>query len=328
MRAPYVIPPAIALFAVFAIQSQTPQDQIIFHCGDAKTDCPADVDGGFVLLSDNKERSDIASGKSIDLGQMDGAFTQLMAFRQGWAPKFLKVQWKRGQDKQNIVLPARLPLPVRIWVICADPGAVNCSPDATQRMRLEDFIEQSNAMLNSERVGIELVPATGGLISDESATPGFEKVRHVQACGDVNDAASDLNKKLAKTVNMYLVSTYAGRSNMSCATVIAVVGSEAHWGTMLHEIGHLLRLDHVDGLTWHGDARQNIMYSKTDDTRSFFTEGQTFRSYMNAGSILNTYGIVTQASDERFCEQFSTQAEGSPSCPSLEERVWPDRVGN
>lgn len=327
MRAHYVVPPAIALFAGLAIQSQTPPDQIVFRCGDARTDCPANSDGGILLLSSNKERSHMAPGKSIDLGQMDASFTQLMAFRQGWAPKFLKIRWRSGKDTQNVIFAPRVKLPVRIWVICADPASVNCSPDASQRAGFEDFVRKSNTLLDTERVGIELVAAAGGLISDESATSGFRDVRHVESCGDVNDAAANLGKKLANTVNIYVVSTYKQRSNMSCATVIAVVGSKAHWGTVLHEIGHLLRLDHVDGLSWEGDASQNIMYSDTDDTRSFFTEGQIFRSYMNAGSILNTYRIVTHASDERDCGQFSTRPEGSPSCPSLEERVWPDRVG-
>src|SRR5262245_1816195 len=103
MRASYVVPPAIALLSVLAIQSQTVQDEVVFHCGDAKTDCPGAEDGGFVLVSGSKEVSHTTSGKRIELGQVDASFTQLMAFRRGWAPVFLKPQWRRGKDTRDIV---------------------------------------------------------------------------------------------------------------------------------------------------------------------------------------------------------------------------------
>lgn len=130
---------------------------------------------------------------------------------------------------------------------------------------------------------------------------------------------------------MYVVTSvnvngsYASTNGNACdigGSFIAI-GWQAGSSMLSHEIGHDLALTHTDDLSNALKARfdsTNVMWSSSS-SRSFLTEGQTFRAHMTATSFFNTSpGKPRLGEPIRDC----TPDKSSKTCLSIKKRLWAD----
>jgi len=284
--------------------------------------CPSGTSGG-LLISPTDTRKDRTTKRTLSFEDVDSSFKEVMVFRRDRAPAFKQVTWTTAETLA--FNSGHEELPLRIWAICTDEQGTCPALTATQQKTLgEKMVAHANSILTRERTGIKLVPpADGTLISDESGTPALTVHKTVTSCEVFKQKAVGANKFAAGALNIYIVNKVEvnGKSETSnaCSNFMdaAVVGAKASSYLILHEIGHMLALDHVNETAsdWGSDPKENFM-KDSSVTRKFFTEGQIFRMHLDKTSAINVL-FNRHPGDQRWCES-------SPvlPCPELHERVW------
>ena len=289
--------------------------------------CPSGTSSGVVLISARDTIAAPPTTKStLTFGSVDDSFKEAMAFRRGSAPAYKHVTWTTAE---TLAFTDRVELPLRIWAVCTDDAGTCPALTSTRRTQLEKIVTHANGKLNGERVGIMLVPANGTLISDESGTGDLTELKDVDDCAAFKEKAAMLSpaRVVTTALNIYVVHTVRVRGEagpgfgQDCSDrtkKVAVVGRKASWRTVLHEIGHMLALEHVEetASNWGSDPKENFMRDFSA-TRKFFTEGQIFRVHLGQRSALNDL-LNRYPTDKRFCDP-STAAL---PCPKPNERVW------
>ena len=317
---------AVPLTVAVAVSLAAENLTVTLECADvpATPQCPSGTSGG-LLISPTGTRKDRVTKRPLTFENVDNSFKEVMVFRRDRAPAFKQVTWTTAETLALKSGYAELPL--RIWAICIDEqGTCPALTPARQKTLGEDMVAKLNSILAGERTGIKLVPPAGGtLISDESGTPALTEHRVVASCEDFKRKAVEANKFAKGALNIYIVHKVQidegeePETDHACSNFedVAAVGATGSRFLVLHEIGHMLALDHVveKGSSWGSYPEKNFM-KNFSLTRKYFTEGQIFRMHLDKNSAINAL-LMRHPGDERWCE-----SNPVPPCPKLRERVW------
>ncbi len=272
---------------------------------------------------------------SVLFDSMDvGAANQLVSFTIDRPPALnASIGWTKGADDIQVDYPAAsYKIPIKFWILCADD---TCSGvPAWKKADLAGFLIWADERLRAERTGIELVPADGDdWISDQTGLTGDAAdvlLRfHNDKCEKLGDATRSIKREGA--LNVYMVRSVDGRvrNGNSCGSDdMSVVGRNALWGTILHELGHDFSLEHTDGESWYAavGGKKNVMV-KNSASRRFLTEGQVFRIHFAVQSGLNgsLASILPSTSlPNRTPRDCRNPSQTALPCPPAETVLWPD----
>jgi hypothetical protein len=317
--------------ALAAALGQSGGDKVTLLCSTpGPAPCPAGVENGVLLVAKTKTKTYTSSGSTVAVGNVNAAYSQVVAFRVGAAPAILtSATWTNNADTVSLQFPLPVEVPVKVWVICPDQNCGAAGPPVEQEMA--GFLADSNAVLDEERVGVELVAAGAGWVSDVTQNPPLRPFRDFlnDQCADLNKVAQDNGWKTPQVVNIYLTRLVDGGpgNGYHCPVEdIVVAGMTTLRQTRLHEVGHALSLRDVDAATIRKyDPDENYMRSESN-RRKYFNEGQIFRIHFNVDSFLNKDLGTHPAAVSRDCGVTTADAaSATPPCPSLGTWIWPDQ---
>lgn len=261
-----------------------------------------------------------------------GEANELVAFSPG-AGVFLQdgVNWNSGSPIP-VTFPAPLLLDLRVWVFYTTS---DCDY-ACMQVRMSNFLVWANDRLAIERTGIQLRAVSADWVVDKTSAPASFPSTIGKLVDFSEDDDSDCNivkssfppdLKTPNILNVYIVRT-VGRSasrGYTCVDSVGIdtlgsafVASRAMDGTMLHEIGHNLGLQHpISDLM---DAR-NFMWTPSK-VRRFWSEGQTFRiNFSDVSAVTKLFGA--HMTERRTCDDHKA-TKGATPCPDEATWVWPD----
>ena len=321
---------AVPLTVAVAVSLAAENLTVTLECADVPTtpQCPSGTSGG-LLISPTDTRKARVTKRPLTFENVDNSFKEVMVFRRDRAPAFKQVTWTTAETLA--LKSGHEELPVRIWAVCTDEqGTCPTLTAARQKTLGEDMVAKLNSILAGERTGIKLVPPAGGtLISDESGTRALTEHRVVASCEDFKRTAVEANKFAKGALNIYIVHTVQidegeePETDHACSNFedLAAIGATGGRFLVLHEIGHMLALDHVveKGSSWGSDPEKNFMEASSN-TRKYFTEGQIFRMHLGWGSAIDVL-LNSHPNDRRDCDSSSPALP----CPKPNERVWADQ---
>ena len=329
-----IIAAMLALAAVLLPAARDEAVRLTCATGPAAPQCPAGSHGVLLVAKAAVLKDTGSANHDVTFKGVDSSYTQVMAFRTGYKPAYKKaVVWNGASNPLELKFEDRVDLPIRVWIVCPDRDG-NCSKPLTSSREtyLKDFVTNANSVLNSERVGIRLVPANNILISDNASTRSgasdFGKFNSRKCPELLSWATSDPgNRWLDATINIFVVSKVdrLGSNGYNCSNgtkKLVVVGATVTWKTILHETGHSLSLIDLPrkDVEWDGDQKENFMRSYSN-RRKYFTEAEIFRIWVNDISA-----VVGVSPPQRNCGLSDADGESErPPCPQLVERVWPER---
>ena len=304
---------------------------------------PAQVADNLSLVNENgSEQSGFivwANGKSqqvfghtvVGVGDLQGDDNgQIVGFTVDRPPVLLTaVRWTASNNFITLTYPNVYEIPVKFWILCAQLPC-NSGLPADLQTRLDGFLVFANERLRAERVGVRLVRAGDDWISDQTAATGGDigKLRKFKDddCTTVESVMQGM--KLQGAFNVYMVQLVNWRkaNGHTCETDDSViVGREASWDTMLHEMGHDLSLGHVEETvdTWFNDVggEENLM-CKFSDARRYLTEGQVFRMHFARTSGLN--GSLKSHVNPQPVPMDCLDDADFP-CPYVQTLLWEDK---
>jgi hypothetical protein len=228
--------------------------------------------------------------------------------------------------------PPAVELNLKVWVLSTKPSC----DFACLQMKMSNFLVWANDRLDAERTGIRLVASGAGWITDNKADVAANPTTlgKLVDFSDQTDADCNIVKKnfpaafhLATALNIYLVHTVdqIASNGVTCVDTVgletlgsAFVAAGAVDGTMLHELGHNLGLEHVRPPLFD---HFNLMYPYSGDRR-YVSEGQIFRMNYRDTSSLNRL-FNKHPMEQRSCDDDHATSGMSP-CPAVNTWIWPD----
>ena len=287
-----------------------------------------------VLLFDTSTVQKFCPGASpINIQNPDSRLTSIVAFTKGLPPAI--GTRTPGQGPTTLQFRPAIQIPIKVWVLCVN---ANCDGKFAEAFRdkLNVFLYKANHLFERERVGIVLTKAGAGSggddwISDQTCnTAKRDKFKNFQT-GDGGDDCSQARldeltgqMKDPLAFNMYAVGRVDGSAwrGESCGTYdIAVVAAATSWHTKLHEIGHNLGLQHVDGTDIQPyEPTENLMHKASSDRR-FLSEGQIFLIHFDIQTALKEVFFAKVPADWPFRD-----CTDSPAlCPPQWTWIWDDK---
>lgn len=173
----------------------------------------------------------------------------------------------------------------------------------------------------NERMGAQI---TSFSMSDKTSDPARTTFLDF-TCGEAASLRSQIGHDSGR-VNIYYVNRvdfgngFATSNGVWCGSNTVVMGSNASDHLAAHETGHAFALGHVNTLTTNFDTT-NVMHNASND-REFLTEGQTFRSHLEPGSVINATYNLRGGLATRDCGDLSETA--TDTCPAIQKRIWAD----
>ena len=275
------------------------------------------------------------AGTVFSIGDMTDPPGEVVAFGDARPPTLKSgVQWSTGTDNVDITFPNEYAIDVYVWIIARgfDTAIARAAGDRT------------TTIWSNEKQGIRF---NSFPIADRSQDSDLQSVDLTMpiSCSSVPNLSGN-NRFIPHAVNVYYVpivqSAQEGESGSdygeSCTGQndginAILMGIETGPDLLAHEIGHAFAIEHVDNPNWtRYFTSTNVMYSASA-SRNFLTEGQTFRSVINSGSVINDPFAYKLGSSTLTCESFTQYDVGTgtvkqaqrDNCPVLETRIWPDQ---
>jgi hypothetical protein len=178
------------------------------------------------------------------------------------------------QDKVSVTLGNLLRAPVTVWVLRG--------PFAQTQTRVANDLARANQLYNTMNCGIGFQTTA---INNATADPDAGGLANA-ACSE----AAMLRSRIGFTagqLNAYYL-TDPGARGWWCGGNTIIIGASADNESLSHEFGHAFSLGHSNTLP--NMPSTNLM--RTGGTgRNNITEGQCFRSNVNATSTLNTNSV-------------------------------------
>jgi hypothetical protein len=237
------------------------------------------------------------------------ARAEVVGFTRGRPMKLLEAAAWTPEETDSVQLDfsPEITLPVTVWVVA--------TPFEELAQTVADSVATTLAVWRDERIGlrleVEIVDVTGGFVAVTFSD--FDCSKRMTIANSLGSRAGRFNVYWVETVNG---STYAGDSCVIGGGFVAM-GRDVSDELLVHELGHGLGLEHVDGQDGF-DAR-NVMCSASS-MRAFLTEGQSFRAHADGISALNHLYNARVGEVTRTCPHLTSD----PSCPSIGRRIWPD----
>lgn len=259
----------------------------------------------------NDDRATGADGTSITVGPFDAGSGDVIAYTVGHAPTLTTVTWTSSNDAITFAFEPKYRVKFKVWVING--------PFTDGQTKAVNACIKTSQIWRDERQGtsfsvFDIVDATGNANAGNYTAFDCSKVANMKTDIGFDNAA----------VNVYWVNTVdfgsgAATSNgVWCGGNVVAMGWNVLDHLFSHEIGHAFSLEHVNSLTTFFDTT-NVMHNASN-SRSFLTEGQTFRAVVNSGSVVNSLGGRTTTT--RTCGN-STATNDAP-CPAVQKRIWAD----
>jgi hypothetical protein len=296
---------------------------VALACGDAVQATGGDgmedgflVDGTTSGAAHVDDRITGSDGSSITVGPYDAGGGDVIAFTVGHAPTLqTPVTWTPGDDRVTMAFEPKYRPRFQNWIVQG--------PFAAASTRAINACIRTSQIWRDERQGTSFA-AFG--ITDATADPEagtYTAFTCALAAGIRTDIGFD-----ATAVNVYWVNTVdfgsgAATSNgVWCGGNVVAMGANVLDHLFSHEIGHSFNLAHVNPLTTFFDG-SNVMHNFSN-SRSFLTEGQSFRAVTDAASVVNT--LAGRTGITRVCGAVSTSTT-DPNCPAIQKRIWADGAG-
>jgi len=272
------------------------------------------ADGTASATFHNDDRATGANGTAIAVGPFDAGAGEVIAYTSGHAPTLNAPAWTSGNDAVTFSFDPKYRVKFRIWVVQG--------PFADGQMKAVNACIRTSQIWQDERQGtsfsaFDITDATA------NATAGNYTAFN---CGKAGTIKTDIGFDTG-AVNVYWVNTVDfGSGALSgngvwCGGNVVAMGWSVLDHLFSHEIGHAFSLEHVNTLTTDFDTT-NVMHNASN-SRSFLTEGQTFRAVVNATSVVNTLGGRTGTT--RTCTNSTSTTV--PGCPAVQKRIWADGAG-
>ena len=269
-------------------------------------------------------------GVPVSLGVVEEASNggnQLAAFTKGMAPQLRpSVAWN---NNATVAVQFTDPKPVKVkfWVLyTASDCDINC-----MRNWVSGFLTWANELLSEERAGIKLEAADGTAVVRDETQNSNPTVKDYQWVSETKDCKENKLSSLkavlheAGALNLYLVKQVGSSTSNGTICILpppvrdmAFVARKAEYGTMLHEIGHLLGLQHSDYVAELGPT--NVMYSYSSN-RKYLTEGQVFWMHFADRSALPVLPGGAGAL-KRNCD---SAVKPDKPCPHWKESIWQEQ---
>lgn len=265
----------------------------------------------------NDDRATGPDGASITVGPYDAGPGEIIAYTSGHAPTLnTPVPWTSGNEAVSFSFDPKYRVKFKNWIVNG--------PFANGQTKAVNACIRTSQIWRDERQGtgfsaFEITDAT----TDPQA-PNYTAFTCSLAASIKNDIGFDPN-----AVNVYWVNTVDFGSGALTSNGVWCGGAgeplvvAMGWDTLdhlfSHEIGHAFRLEHVNGLTTFFDTT-NVMHNASN-SRSYLTEGQTFRATLDSNSVVNTLGGRTGIT--RNCGGTDTTTTNA-TCPAVQKRIWAD----
>lgn len=324
---------AVGLGALLLAGGVLALDETVVLSPPAGGSTPPPHEYGILLFGKSTVHSFGPGASPISIGTPDSRLTSLVAFAKGLPPAI----GMRAPDQGATTLQFRpaIQIPIKVWVLCVN---ANCDGQFTQvfKDKLNVFLFKANDLFERERVGIVLEKAGAGSgsndwISDQTGnTAKRDEFKNFQTgdggddCGRLEILTDQMKDPLA--FNMYAVGRVAGEAwrGESCGERnIAVVAAATSWHTKLHEIGHNLGLQHVDGRhIQRYKPTENLMHKASSDRR-FLSEGQIFLIHFDIQTALKEVFSTLVPPDWPF-RDCSADPQVIP-CPPQSTWIWDDQ---
>ncbi len=248
----------------------------------------------------------------VEVGIVDATTAgnnEVVAFSRARRPSIQPAAWSAGVDTVGVTLEGPLEVDLTVWMVQG--------PFSSQSTRALNAVNTTRSIWNLERAGIVIDSVE---VIDATEDPDATQLLQLTLCNSKDDLENLIGKKEG-TINLYYVETVDGGTDRGRACPIggdhAIMAERSGDELLSHEIGHLLSLTHIDGITQEFD-RTNVMHSASS-SRRYLTEGQIFRQHFDPNSATNrVFGLRTD--EERACPRDTASA----SCPAIAGRVWSD----
>lgn len=259
------------------------------------------------------DRATGPDGSAISVGPFDGGSGDAVAFTVGHGPTVhTPVTWTPNDDNVTFAFEPKYRVKFQNWIVQG--------PFAAAETRAINACIRTSQIWRDERQGTSF---SAFVVSD--ATGNAKAATYTAfTCSLVAGIKTDIGFD-ANAVNVYWVNTVdfgsgaATSSGVWCGGNVVAMGSNVLDHLFSHEVGHSFGLDHVNSLTTFFNTT-NVMHNASN-SRSFLTEGQTFRAMTNAGSTVNT--LAGRTGITRPCGGVATSVT-DPACPAVQKRIWAD----
>ena len=253
----------------------------------------------------------IAPQSPISVGAFRGILPgEVVAFAPGRAPAIQVAEWTDDPDVISIELPDPVVVDLAIWIVKG--------PFATQADWADRALSRTSLIWAAERYGVEIGDVE---IIDATGNPDASRFFEFNGCSQRTNAQTAIGRREGR-INVYYVERVDGGRdrgrNCPVGGEFIVMAERSGDELLSHEIGHSFGLIHIDGLTAQFD-RTNVMHSASS-SRQFLTEAQVFRTHFDNGSILNLALSHLGRGPVRACPGL----DGTPFCPPIGARLWPD----
>jgi len=289
---------------------------------------------------------------------IDGKQT-VIAYTESHAPtlKTGSTSWTSGADNASVPLEAEYRIKVVFWIV---KGPFDKGAD-----KAREFIDTTNWIWSKEAQGLRLVtekedPSVIRDATSRKNPKGSDVTQYLGSASEplgcdvtIQDNEVGIGSE-PNAINVYYVRYVAaddspnptpGGKNPSKSLGNAckitspywiVLGEDTDRDVLAHEMGHLFTLEHTDGANVkdHFD-KKNVMYPAPRILATFLTEGQTLRSIVIDGSIINLVArdqnpklSLEKCPDDIGINSNTATTDKDTVCPPLWIRIWADKGTN
>ena len=238
---------------------------------------------------------------------------EVIGFGAERAPTRATTTWTPDDDNFNFGLGDVVPVDITFWIIQG--------PVSTATFRINDGLTATDTIWAGERTGFVVGDVD---IIDATSDPDIDDAI-LNSVGGNNRNWDDFSDEIGFApgrINVYYINTVEGSQTMGWSDFGAriVMGFGTLGALLTHEIGHAMSLAHPEDGPFASEFNaQNVMTAFTN-SRSWLTEGQTFRAHFDTSSVVNGELDARPGQPVENCPLY----DETPACPRIPRRIWAD----